>query len=112
MSGGTTVATSCAKLGPGNWLGTCLATPATLVAAGGLMVLNFGNGEVMVTLRPEGGIPAFDAGDEIVPSKQAFLPRDSPCEDVSERGHAVKGVRAGPVGGEGNIEAGGAVFGS
>lgn len=76
------------------------------------MVLNFCNGEVMVTLRPGGRIPAFDAGDEIVPSKRAFPPRDSPCEDMSERGHAVKGARAGPVGGEGNIETGGAVFGS
>lgn len=59
----------------------------------------------MVTVRPERGTPALDNGDEIMPS-----PRDSSCEDVSERGHAVKGARASLVGGKGNIEAGGAVF--
>jgi hypothetical protein len=76
------------------------------------MVLNFCNGEVMVTLRPEGGTPALGAGDEIVPSssKRAFSSRDSPCEDVSERGHADKGARAGPVSANGNIETGSAVF--
>lgn len=107
------MATSCAKLGPRNWLGTCLATSATLVAAEGLTVLILCNGEVMVTLRPEGGPPALGTGDEIVPSKRALSPRgDSSCKDVSERRHAVKGARAGPVGGKGNIETGGAVFGS
>lgn len=92
--------------GPENWLGTCLAT--TLVATAGLMF--FCNGEATVTLGPEGGTPALDTGDEIVPSKRALPPRDSSCKDVSERGHAVKGARAGPVGGKGNIETGGAVF--
>jgi hypothetical protein len=76
------------------------------------MVLNFCKGEVMDTLRPERGTPALDAGDEIVPSEQAFPTRDSACEDVLERGHAVKGARASPVGCEGNIETGGTVFGS
>jgi hypothetical protein len=42
------------------------------------MVLSFCNGEVMVTLRPEGGAPALAAGDEIMPSKRAFFPHDSP----------------------------------
>jgi hypothetical protein len=87
------VATSRAKLGPGNWLGACLETC---------------NGDVVVTLRPEGGTPALDTGDEIVPSKRALPPHDdSPCKEVSE-----EGARAGPVGGKGNIETGGAVFGS
>ena len=68
----------------------------------------------MVTLRPERGTSTLDAGDEIVPSKRAFPTRDSACEDVPERGHAVKGARAGPVGlgGEGNIEDGSTEFGS
>jgi hypothetical protein len=106
------VTTSCAKLEPGNGLGACLATSATLVAPGGLMVFICCNGEAMVTLRPEGGTPALDTGDKIVPSKWALPPRDPSCKDVSERGHAIKGARAGPVGSKGNIETGDAVFGS
>ena len=98
------MATSCAQ---GNCLVMCLATSTTSVAAGGLI-----NGSVMVTLRPEGGTPALDTGNNIVPSKRVLRPRDSSCKDASERGHAVKGTRAGPVGSKGNIENGSTVFGN
>ena len=76
------------------------------------MVLIFCNGEVMVTLRPKGGTPALDTGDEIVPSKQALSLRDTSCKGVSEMRHAVIGARVGPVGGKDNIETGGEVLGS
>ena len=73
----------------------CSATSGTLVAAGGLMVLIFCNGEVMATLRPEGGTPALDTGDEIVPSKRALSLRDFSCKGVSEIRSGADGTTAG-----------------
>lgn len=84
-----------------------MATSGTGVAAGGLAML-ICNGEVMPTLRPEGGAPTLvGTGNEIVHSKWALPPRDSFCKDVSERGHAVEGARADLGGG---TETGGAMF--
>ena len=84
------MATSCAKLVPGNWPGTGLATSGTLFTAGGLGMLIFCNGEVMVTLKSEGGIPALGTGDGIEPLKQGLFSRNSSRKDVSENGHAGK----------------------
>ena len=76
------------------------------------MGLSFCNEEAMVTLRPKGGTTALDTGIEIVPSRQTLPSCNSSCKGASERRHAVKGARAGPIRGKGIIETGGAVFGS